>query len=174
MISCSDVFGLIQRITAPLKLKLSDMDVKSRIIELLRSTKRNGIENVISLLDNSDYFTVGCHSHHKYSGGMAQHALQTLEFAKRRGWNIPDDSLIITALLHDICDINRFRHVKGHGWRSVKLLTKYCGLALTQDEWNTIRYHMRSEDDRPVRTSLELAVFRADKKSAKKGYGLAA
>ena len=90
------------------------MNARERIIELLRSTKRNGIENVISLLDSSDYFTVGCHSHHQYTGGMADHALQTLALAKRRGWRVPEDSLIIATLLHDICDINRF----GNGWRS--------------------------------------------------------
>ena len=150
------------------------MNARERIIELLRSTKRNGIENVISLLDSSDYFTVGCHSHHQYTGGMADHALQTLALAKRRGRRVPEDSLIIATLLHDICDINRFGKVKGHGWRSVELLTKHCGLEMTKDEWNAIRYHMKRKEDRPVRTSLELLVYTADKKSAKKGYGIAA
>lgn len=150
------------------------MDVRTRIIELLRSTKRNGIENVISLLENSNYFTVGCHSHHKYTGGMADHALQTYELAKKRRRRVQADSLIITTLLHDICDINVHREFKGHGWRSVALLTKHCGLELSTDEWNAIRYHMRRRDDRPVRTSLELAVYSADKDSASKGYGQAA
>jgi hypothetical protein len=45
---------------------------------------------------------------------------------------------------------------------------------MTKDEWNAIRYHMRRKEDRPVRTSLELLVYTADKKSAKKGYGIAA
>ena len=150
------------------------MDVRTRIIELLRSTKRNGIENVISLLENSNYFTVGCHSHHRYTGGTADHALQTYELAKRRRRHVPADSLIIATLLHDICDINRYRALKGHGWRSVALLTIHCGLEMTSDEWNAIRYHMRSKEKRPVRTSLELAVYSADKKSASIGYGQAA
>ena len=148
------------------------MNTKTRITDLLRSTKRKGIENVISLLENSNYFTVGCHSHHQYAGGMADHALQTWRFAKRRAWKIPEDSLIITTLLHDICDINSVHEIKGHGWRSAELLTKYCGLVMSRDEWNAIRYHMRCRSERPIRTALELAVYTADKKSASKGYGV--
>lgn len=150
------------------------MDTRTRIIELLRSTNRKGIESVIKLLESSNYFTVGCHSHHHYTGGMADHALQTLALAKRRGWKVPEDSLIITTLLHDLCDISSFREIKGHGWRSAELLRKQCGLVMTKDEWNAIRYHMRRREDRPVRTSLELLVYTADKKSAEKGHGHAA
>lgn len=147
------------------------MNSKEQIVGLLRSTQRNGIENVIALLEDSDFFTVGCHSHHKYIGGMADHALQTLALARRRGWKIPQDSLVITCLLHDICDINRYREVRNHGSRSATLLTKFCNLELSQDEWNAIRYHMKRRRHRPVRSPLELAVYTADKRSADRKHG---
>ncbi len=94
------------------------MDTKSLIINLLRSTGREGIENVINLLESSNFFTVKCHSHHKYTGGMAD------------------------------------------------LAAKHCGLKLSNDEWNAIRYHMRRGSKRPDNTALGRAVYYADKASA--------
>lgn len=147
------------------------MDTRETIISLLRATGREGIENVISLIESSDFFSIGCHSHHTYPGGLADHCLQTLALARKHDSGIADESLVIASLLHDICDINRYRKLKGHGWRSAALLTRCCGLELTRDEWNAIRYHMRHRCERPMRTPLELAVYNADKKSAHKGRG---
>ena len=142
------------------------IDTKTQIINLLRSTGREGIENVINLLENSNFFTVKCHSHHKYTGGMADHALETLNIARKRSPEIPEDSLIICCLLHDLCDIYGYREYKGHGQRSADLAAKHCGLKLSTDEWNAIRYHMRRGSKRPDNTALGRAVYHADKVSA--------
>lgn len=144
------------------------MDTRKTIINLLRSTGRKGIENVISLLENSNFFTVGSHSHHRYVGGTADHALETLMLARRHGRGIDDNSLIITSLLHDICNIHGYRDIDGHGGRSARILKDVCHLELTTDECNAIRYHMWKRHKRPVRSKLELAVFDADKSSAKR------
>ena len=144
------------------------MDTRKTIIDLLRSTGRKGIENVIELLENSNFFTVCSHSHHRYEGGTADHSLETLEFARRHGKGIDDESIIITSLLHDICNISGYREFKWHGSRSVRILQDICHLELTTDEYNTICYHMKKTDKRPVRSRLELAVYDADKKSAKR------
>lgn len=143
------------------------MDTRQTIINLLRSTGRKGIENVISLLENSNFFTVESHSHHRYVGGTADHALETLQFARRHGRGVDENSLIITSLLHDICNISGYREFRRHGSRSTKILEKVCHLELTTDEHNAICYHMRKRHERPVRSKLELAVFDADNKSAK-------
>ena len=146
------------------------MDTKTQIINLLRSTNREGIENVIALLESSDFFTVRCHSHHKYTGGMADHALETLEIARKGSHDIPQDSLIICCLLHDLCDIYGYRQYRGHGQRSVDLAVKECGLKLNEDEWNAIRYHMRRGEKRPDNTALGNKVYLADKISAMTGW----
>ena len=146
------------------------MSTKTQIINLLRSTGREGIENVISLLENSKFFTVKCHSHHKYTGGMADHALETYNIASKTSGNIPQDSLIICCLLHDLCDIYGHREHRGHGQRSADLASKLCGLKLSEDEWNAIRYHMRNSSKRPDNTALGRAVYLADKISAVKGF----
>ena len=148
----------------------STMNTKSQIINLLRSTNRDGIENVIALLEKSNYFTVPCHSHHKYTGGMADHALETLKIAQRMAGDVSQDSLIICCLLHDLCDIAGHWEYKGHGQRSADLAVKHCGLKLSKDEWNAIRYHMRNSSKRPDHTPLGSAVFFADKASAVKGF----
>ena len=142
------------------------MNTKTQIINLLRSTNREGMENVINLLENSNFFTAGCHSHHKYTGGMADHALETYNIARKRYKGIPEDSLIICCLLHDLCDIDGHSKYNGHGRRSAGLATKHCGLKLSKDEWGAIRYHMRREEKRPDHTPLGRAVYRADKISA--------
>ena len=142
------------------------MNTKTQIINLLLSTGREGIENVIKLLESSNFFTVRCHSHHKYTGGMADHALETLNIARKTSRGIPEDSLIICCLLHDICDIYGHWKYKGHGQRSADLVAKHCGLKLSKDEWNAIRYHMRRGYKRPDHTRLGMAVYYADKASA--------
>lgn len=50
---------------------------KDTIISLLRSTKREGMENVIEYLNNSGFFIVpsSIHRHHNWRGGLAQHCL---------------------------------------------------------------------------------------------------
>lgn len=55
--------------------------------------------------------------------------------------SMPEDSLIVLSLLHDICDIRGFHEYKGHGRRSVALLGN-CGFPLTDEERRLIRYHM--------------------------------
>lgn len=132
---------------------------KERIKSLLRSTGRDGIENVISYLDKHDFYHVpsSLHRHHNWIGGLAQHCLGVYDRLKITGEQLPEDSLILTALLHDICKAGKFYknqggkwverkeedlHYKGHGIRSVKLLEKTCGLKLSKDERNAIRWHM--------------------------------
>ena len=78
-------------------------------------------------------------------------------------FNIPQDTLIITSLLHDICKVNYYkmdvRNVKkngawvqepyytvddtipyGHGEKSVMMISEY--IKLTNEEKYSIRWHM--------------------------------
>lgn len=132
---------------------------KTRIESLLRSTGREGIENVISYLEKHDFYSVpsSLRRHHNWTGGLAQHCLGVYDRLQTTGEKLPEDSKIITALLHDICKARKLYrnqhgkwaersddelHYKGHGSRSVKLLEKTCGLKLTDEERNAIRFHM--------------------------------
>ncbi len=138
---------------------------RKEIIELLRATKRPGIENVITWLDTEPSFfeALGARIHHdNVKGGLAYHSLKVYQLAKS-DWEkrdaafkqkYPLESVTIAALLHDVCkkDVyyldaegnptwNEENHRKGHGLRSVRLLED-LGLELTPDERMAIWWHM--------------------------------
>ena len=159
------------------------MDIKERIIETLRSTQRENIETVISYMEDHRFFDRGCCHHHKYDGGLADHAWQTYQLAKlletenkRLHPDVPlldPNSLAICALLHDFCDCNGMHHIKNHGSRSAKML-KELGFHLSQDEFLAIRFHMslRRHQGHPLYEAashchLRFIVHIADSQSAK-------
>lgn len=144
------------------------------IIDLLESTKREGMDKIVDWLNTSDFFTAPASTqyHLNCSGGLAFHSLsvyKTLEAKIKKDnniyGNIPEESLIIVALLHDVCKIDFYdtfmKNVKneagqwvqeenyrcndkdplGHGEKSALLLLMK-GLKLTEEEMYAIRWHM--------------------------------
>jgi predicted HD phosphohydrolase len=127
------------------------LEQREEIINLLRSTKRSGIENLIKFLDKSKYFfSWGSYRHHKYVGGLAEHSLQVCKIAlEERSDNCDINSIIIATLLHDICKVYyefpEERNYYGHGSKSVQILEDYLNFKLTDEEWRAIRFHMGSK-----------------------------
>ena len=159
------------------------MTVKERIISTLRATGRENIENVITYMTERGFFSVGCHHHHKYQGGLADHAWQTYQLAvKAQEENLKqhpyasaldDGSLAICALLHDFCDCHGMHHIHRHGSRSAAML-KELGVHLTSDEFLAIRFHMslKRHAGHPLYENakhchLRYIIHEADGKSAK-------
>ena len=124
---------------------------RETIINLLRSTNRDGIERLIKFLDKSQYFFCwGSFKHHKYAGGLAEHSLQVCKIAlEERKGKCDTNSIIIASLLHDICKVNYDFPVErgyyGHGTKSVQILEDYLDFKLTDEEWRAIRFHMGSK-----------------------------
>ena len=98
---------------------------KERFIELLRSTGRQGIEEVINYLEASGFFTAPAStSHHlSYEGGLMEHSMNVYEMAiairepivaikPEMEEKLPTESIIIAALLHDTCKANIYRKTK--------------------------------------------------------------
>lgn len=86
---------------------------------VLRDTKRDGIEDLIKYLESTDFYTAPASSrfHCDYEGGLVEHSLNVyrcMTFKQRSQlWgsifeknNTPDESLAISALLHDVCKAN--------------------------------------------------------------------
>ena len=151
-------------------------------VKLLRSTKRENIENLISWLDTTDfkYAPASTQYHGAFKGGLLQHSLNVYHcMTDFKIWidfmEIPQDTLIITALLHDICKIDCYvestRNVKdetgkwvtvpfyqydellpwGHGQKSVILILQH-GVYLNNTEISMIVNHMGyTENDDPRR-----------------------
>jgi len=93
---------------------------------LLRSTKRQGVEELITYLDNSDFKIAPASTkyHGSYEGGLLEHSLNVYNECLKQNklielFNIQQDTIIITALLHDICKTNFYqmemRNVKENG-----------------------------------------------------------
>lgn len=140
--------------------------------DLLKSTNRPNINNLIEWLDKSDFkFAPASTKYHNcFRGGLLQHSLDVYyamsdfkNFIKF--FDLPQDTIIITSLLHDICKVNCYnvdvRNVKnedgewvqvpyytwyeqepiGHGAKSVMLINEY-GVQLTKVERAMIVNHM--------------------------------
>lgn len=146
--------------------------MKDQFINLLRQTNREGIENLIAFLEKTDFFTAPASTrfHGCYEKGLLEHSLKVYEILKEKvktssiEIDVKEDSLIIIALLHDICKANYYkvdyRNAKnalgewekvpyytvddtipyGHGDKSVMMLTEY--MKLTGEEKYCIRWHM--------------------------------
>ena len=153
--------------------------MKEEIINLLRSTEREGMEKVIDFLEKSDFFIApaSAKKHLSHVGGLMIHSLNVYKMAKmlveqvsymkpELAQKLPNDSVIISSLLHDICKTNVYKTVPrwrkdnqgrwesyeayendasrfpaGHGEKSVIMLLS-LGLKLTNEEMLAIRWHM--------------------------------
>ncbi len=83
-----------------------------RFEQLLRSTKRDGIEGLIEFIRKSDFYTAPASTryHSCHEGGLLEHSLNVYDClnTKCKGelWsemNVTEANIIITALLHDLC-----------------------------------------------------------------------
>ena len=161
--------------------------MKQQFIELLRSTKREGIENLISFLEKTDFFEAPASTrfHGAYQGGLLEHSMKVYEIFREKVKNAsleinsPEDTIIITALLHDICKTNfykvDYRNAKnelgvwekvpyytiedqipyGHGEKSVMMISEY--IKLTPEEKYTIRWHMGFTEPKEVYSTIGAA-----------------
>lgn len=143
--------------------------------ELLRSTDREGIDDLLAFIKKSDFYTAPASTrfHSCHEGGLLEHSLNVYKCLKAKTNNpiwqeslrdIPDESFIIVALLHDLCKtyfyVVDYRNKKneagvwervpyykvddripyGHGEKSVMMIEEY--IKLTAAERYAIRWHM--------------------------------
>lgn len=138
------------------------METRTQILSLLGEVKRPGMDAVIGRLDKLGYFDARCYGHHRYRGGMADHALEVCDFALRHApQTLSRDSIVIATLFHDFGKASGARRFRGgHPARSLAVLDE-CGLALTGDERIAIGGHHR-KDHTFFTHPLRRAVSRGD------------
>lgn len=149
--------------------------------DLLKSTQRPGVENVIKWLDNSDFkfAPASTQYHNDFRGGLLNHSLNVYNILSKdlgfltEYFELPQDTIILTTLLHDVCKVNfyntSYRNTKneegqwikvpyytvedqqpwGHGEKSVIELLKN-GLILNDIEISMIRNHMGFSEDEKI------------------------
>lgn len=91
--------------------------MKEKFIELLRSTNREGIEDLIAFLDKTDFFTAPASTrfHGSFEGGLLEHSLKVYEILDYKvkhcviNMNVSEDTIKLVALLHDICKLNFYK-----------------------------------------------------------------
>ena len=160
---------------------------KEEFLSLLRSTNREGIEDLINFLENSDFFTAPASTrfHGNVESGLLAHSLLVYKIVSEKmkhtpvEINTPEDSIIISALLHDICKTNfyavDYRNAKnelgvwekvpyykvedtipyGHGEKSVMMITEY--IKMTPEEKYAVRWHMGYTEPKELYTTIGLA-----------------
>ena len=137
-------------------------------VELLRTTNRDGIEELIRYLqEETDFFTAPASTkyHGAFAGGLLMHSINVCAELRLdpNSKVYPTETLIIVALLHDICKANCYRTEKrnvkenggwvekqiyvfedelplGHGEKSLYLASKF--IKLSDEEAAAIRWHM--------------------------------
>ena len=95
---------------------------KEEFLRLLRSTGREGVEDLIQELERLGFFTAPASAGHHLNteGGLVQHSLNVCRVALRlrdemealcpaiKG-QCPDDSVILASLLHDVCKADVYK-----------------------------------------------------------------
>lgn len=150
-----------------------DKDRIETFEKLLRNTDREGIDKLIDYIRTTDFYTAPASTrfHSCHEGGLLEHSLNVYnvlnEKLKAGQWvskQFNSNSVIITALLHDMCKANfyktDYRNVKndkgvwekvpyytvddelpfGHGEKSVYIISAF--IKLTREEAMAIRWHM--------------------------------
>lgn len=122
-------------------------NIQSTIENLLLSTGRTGISNVISELRKNDFYDRPATQVGQRKTTLGEHSLSVyrtaLELNRRySNYDIDQDSLIIACLLHDVCKVTTKPYGRHkHGFKSLELLEDW-GLMLTDDEVTAICFHM--------------------------------
>jgi HD superfamily phosphohydrolase YqeK len=88
------------------------MEVKEKILKMLHTVEREGMDKLIDWLEKSDFFNAPASTkyHSNFEGGLAEHSLKVTELfeekCKKFNNDISKDSVYICGLLHDVCKVN--------------------------------------------------------------------
>lgn len=160
--------------------------MRNTILELLKKVNRAGVEDLITFLMESDFFTAPASTkyHGNHDEGLAAHSLNVFKTFERKvkGYKliVPEESVIIAGLLHDVCKVNFYAKEQkwrkdennkwesyesfgvkdefpfGHGEKSVTILQDF--IKLTDQEKMLIRWHMGAWEPQESRAKMSEAM----------------
>lgn len=132
---------------------------KEEFLELLRSTKRDGIEDVITDIEELGFFTAPASAGHHLNveGGLVLHSINTCKAAlaiwegmkplePSLATEVKRDSIIIASLLHDVCKSDIYK-------RSVKKRKNALG------QWEDCEGYKVSYKDFPMGHGEKLVIL---------------
>lgn len=159
--------------------------MKEKMLELLKSINREGMDKLILFLEKTDFFEAPASTrfHGCYEGGLVEHSIKVYEILSdkidKSDLEIDSDTIKIVALLHDICKLNyykvEYRNAKnkngewekvpyytvddtipyGHGEKSVMMLSEF--ISLTNEEKYAIRWHMGFTEPKELYSTIGMA-----------------
>lgn len=130
--------------------------MEQKIKELLISTNRKGVYELIKFLERMGYFKApaSTNRHYSFEGGLIKHSYSVYRLfsrlCKEFDLGMTEDSIIICSLLHDVCKSDVYMltdsgykyngFIKGHAERSLRKVKQY--IKLTEQEEELIKFHM--------------------------------
>ena len=179
----ANIAKTVQESTMPVRVasqnldqfKQARIDLIDAVIELLKSCERDTSKLLDWLATTSFWEDPASYRYHNaFYGGLLDHSFNVYQILKNKvelfGLKIPKDSIILTALLHDVCKIgtynikeswrkddnnrwesyagygfNEDEFPMGHGEKSVIMLNKY--IELSEVEQMAIRWHGGLSED---------------------------
>ena len=161
------------------------MNAKEEFISIYqKNIKRAGADKLLAWLETTDFFTCPASTkfHSNFEGGLVGHSVKVYQRLKKlvaaEQMKVSEETIAVTALLHDICKANTykvdFRNVKrddkwvkepfytvddqlpyGHGEKSVYIISGF--MKLTREEAMAINWHMGPYDTRVMGGSFALS-----------------
>ena len=161
--------------------------MKEEFIKLLKEINREGMDDLLSFLENSDFYKAPASTrfHGNFEGGLVEHSLKVYEILKdkvkysSKPIEVSDDTIKIVSLLHDICKTNfykiDYRNAKNElgVWEKVPYYTVDDQIPyghgeksvmmiteyikLTPEEKYSIRWHMGYTEPKEVYNTLGAA-----------------
>ena len=155
------------------------MTNKERFLQLVSKIDRAGKEDLLTWLEQSDFFTAPASTkyHGSYEGGLVEHSLNVYDALVKLMTIYPEievteESTIIASLFHDLCKVNmyeketRYRKDENGKWEPYETYSHneklhYGGhgsksvfilqnfIKLTPEEAIAINCHMSSWEDNP-------------------------
>ena len=152
-------------------------ECKERFVTLCNNIKRTGINELMSWIEDSDFYTAPASTrfHGAYEGGLVAHSLNVYDELCRLlkvypEIKVPNETILICSLFHDLCKINMYDKEKRNRknsegiWESYDAYTikeKFCYgghgsksvfliqhfIQLTPEEAVAIQCHMSSWED---------------------------
>ena len=145
-------------------------ELKAQFTMLLFDVERDGIKELVKYLVDSSFFSdpASARYHNAFPGGLLDHSMNVFyeltEMAKLYNFSFSIDSMVIIALLHDLCKIGNYKtqvawrkdinnkwesyngygfnndeFPAGHGEKSVFIISEF--IKLTKEEILAIRWH---------------------------------
>ncbi len=120
----------------------------------LKETGRDGVDELIAVIRNTDFYSARCGGHDKDAGGTVRHSLWVYSAAKKilakdanQYPGIAEDSLALVCLLHDLGDVTRgVPYRSGHGSKAARILVDIMESSpfhLSDEELSAIRFHRK-------------------------------